>query len=304
MRVEHEQTGRVALILRLRRFPLFHQVSLESLAALAQSARVEHFVDGEPVARAGEAWSGLHLAIDGAFTAPIPDADEDPDRAELIGALSLLSERPLPCAVTARGATRALCLPADVLFEVLEDDFSTLLEVLRAVGRLVLSAPVHTGGLPPEPPPRTGLPTLDLVERMFFIQRAFRLTHSSVTSLAETARSAVQVPCDGSRPLWRAGDAPGEMVVVAAGAVTLQLADGRTLRVGRYGVLGGIDVLTGSPRRYDAWPEPGSVVLWLPAETTMNSFEDHFHVAMGLLAVLSQDALPAFFRPRAQEEAA
>ena len=303
MRIELESTGKVALILRLRRFPLFHGVALESLAALAQSARVEHFVDGEAVARAGEAWSGLHLSLEGGFGAPIA-ASEHPDRPELLGALSVLADRPLPCAVTARGATRALCLPADVLFEVLEDDFSTLLEVLRAVGRLVLSAPIHTGGLPPEPPPRTPLPALDLVERMFLIQRAFRLTHSSVTSLAETARSAVQVPCDGTRPLWRAGDAPGEMVVVVAGAVTLQLADGSTRRVGRYGVLGGIDVLTGSPRRYDAWPEPGSAVLWLPAETTMNSFEDHFHVAMGLLAVLSQDALPAFFRPGAQEVAA
>jgi CRP-like cAMP-binding protein len=299
MRVEHESTGKVGLILRLRRFPLFQRVPLESLAALAQSARVEHFVDAEPVARAGEAWAGLHLAIEGAFTAPIPGA-EDPDRPELLGALSVLADKPLPCAVTASGPTRALCLPTDVLFEVLEDDFATLLEVLRAVGRLVLAAPVHAGGLPPESAPRSELPTLDLVERMFFIQRAFRLLRSSVTSLAETARSAAQDTFDGSRPLWRTGEVASEMVVVVAGAVSLVLPRGEPLRVGRYGVIGGIDVLTGSRRRYEAWPEPGAVVLRLPAEATMNSFEDHFHVALGLLQVLSSDALPALLRPRAQ----
>jgi CRP-like cAMP-binding protein len=282
MAAELESPGTLDLLLRLRRFRLLQSVPLESLAALARVARLKTFADGELVARAGEAWGSVSLVLEGAFAAPGQELDSE--RLELLGALAVFAREPLPLAVVARGPTRALCLPADGLLEMAEEDFGAMEEVMRGLARMLLDRPVSTGGLPPGALPVRGMGALDLVQRMLI-------------ALADTARSAVEESLDGQAPLWRQGDPPRDIVLVVSGAVEARPPGAPVLRAGPYGVLGGLDILAATPRRYEAWPEPGAVVLRVPAERLMGHFEDHPEVAMDLLGVLARDVLEALLPP-------
>jgi CRP-like cAMP-binding protein len=259
MPAELESPGTLDLLLRLRRFRLLQSVPLESLAAFARVARIKAFTDGESVARTGETWASMSLVLEGAFAAPGQAVAGE--RLELLGALAVFAREPLPLAVVARGPTRALCLPADGLLEVAEEDFGAMEAVLREMARLLLDQPVSTGGLPPGALPVRGMGPLDLVQRMLIIQRSLGLAHSSITALVDTARSAVQEQLDDRGPLWRAGDPSRDIVLVVSGAVEVRPREGPVLRAGPYGVLGGLDILAAAPRRYEAWPEAGAVVL-------------------------------------------
>jgi Cyclic nucleotide-binding domain len=286
------------LVLRLRRIPPFREPPLESLHALALSARVERLAPGQPLARAGEPWSGLYLVLDGELEGPgVRDAGNPTERAEFLGALALLSGQPLSCPVVARGPVQLLRVPADALFALLEEDFGALLEVIRSLTQQLLDAPITFGGLPPRAPQRA--PPLDLVERMLLMWRSFRLEHVSTTALADLARSASQSVADGTRPLWSTGDAATEMVLVVDGAIELRPPAAPALWAGPQAVLGGYDFFAGAPRRYDTIPTAGTVLLHLPGAQLLGILEDHFDIAVALLAALSRDALQLLCGPAA-----
>ena len=279
------------LVLRLRAFELFHGLPLESLHGLALAAEVVRLAPGQQLARSGEPWRALNLVLQGTLEAP--RADMEPvsrERAELMGALAVLSGTPLPCPIVARGTVDLLRVPADALTEVLEEDFGATFEVLRNVARLLVHSPVSAGGLPPGPPVREP-EVLDLVERMMLLRRAFRLESASITSFADLARGATQSVADGTTLLWRAGDPAGEAVLVVAGSVELSKTAQGTQRVGPQGVLGALDLIASIPRRYDALPSAGTVLLHMPAAQMLSMLEDHFDAALDVIAVLSRDAL-------------
>ena len=280
------------LVLRLRAFELFHGLPLESLHGLALAADVVRLAPGQQLARTGEPWRALNLVLQGTLEAPRTDMEPvSRERAELMGALAVLSGTPLPCPIVARGTVDLLRVPADVLTEVLEEDFGATFEVLRNVARLLVEGPVVSGGLPPGPAPREPR-SLDLVERMMLLRRAFRLESASLTSFADLARSATLSVAEGSQPLWRAGDPASEAVLVVAGSVELRATPrGDTQRVGAQGVLGALDLIASIPRRYDALPSAGTVLLHLPAPQMLSMLEDHFDAALDVIAVLSRDAL-------------
>jgi CRP-like cAMP-binding protein len=290
MPAEATATNSLDLVLRLRRIPIFRAVPLDSLHALALAARVERLAPGVVVSRAGEPWSSLNVVLEGHLEGPGGgDADSVTNRAQLLGALALLAGHPLPCPVVARGPVQLLRVPPDALFALFEEDFGALLEVLRSLTQQLLEGPVVTGGLPPRN--AQPAPPLDLVQRMLVIWRSFGLEHVSTTALADLARSASQTVADGKRLLWRAGDAASEAVLVVDGAVELRPPETSAWRVGPQTVLGGLDVLAGTPRRYDALPTAATVLLHLPAGQLLSRLEDHFDMAVDVLATLSRDAV-------------
>jgi CRP-like cAMP-binding protein len=282
------------LVLRLRRIPLFRALALESLQTLSLAATVQQLAPGEPLARAGEPCLRLVLVLDGELAAPGGGAVA-PAQVELLGALALLAGQPLPQPVVARGPVQLLRIPGDALFDFLEADFGALLEVMRGAARLLLEAPVDTGGLAPRTAPPSGAAPLDLVERMLIVWRAFGLENISVTALTDMARTASQRVADGVHPLWRVGDVASELVLVVDGSVTLRpAAEALPVQVaGPEAVLGGLDLFAGTLRRYDALPSAGTVLLHLPAAGVLGMFEDHFDMAAGVLTSLSRSALGA-----------
>lgn len=280
------------LLLRLRRIPLFRMLPLESLNTLALSARLQTLAPGQALARAGERWSTLCLVLSGELEGLPGGADARglTQRVELLGALALLAAQPLPFEIRARSSVQLLRIPADALFDLLEADPGALLEVLRATAQLLLAAPVSTGGEPPRTAARGAQPR-DLVQRMMLIWRSFGMENVSVTGLAELARVATQSIADGKRPLWRVGDAASEGILVVDGDVTLQVAGTGVQHVGPGGLLGGLDLFAGTPRRYDAYPTAGTVLLHMPATQILGLFEDHFDMATGVLTGMARGAL-------------
>jgi hypothetical protein len=281
------------LLLKLRRIPLFRMLPLESLNTLALAARLQTLAPGQALARAGEPWSALCLVLSGELEGPSGGGDARvlTQRAELLGALALLAGQPLPCEIRARSSVQLLRIPSDALFDLLEADPGAMLEVLRATAQLLLEAPVSTGGEPPRAASTGRAHPMDLVQRMLLIWRSFGMENVSVTGLADLARVATQSIADGKRPLWRVGDTASEGVLVVDGGVTLQVAGTGVQHVGPGGLLGGLDLMAGTPRRYDAQPTAGTVLLHMPAVQILGLFEDHFDMAMGVLTGMSRSAL-------------
>jgi hypothetical protein len=293
MQAEATGSRSLDLLLRLRRIPLFRTLPLESLHTLALAARLQTLASGEPLARAGEPWTSLCLVLAGELEGPSSGADTRglTQRAELLGALALLAGQPRPCEIKARSSVQLLRIPADALFDLLEADPGAMLEVLRATAQLLLEAPVSTGGAPPRAAPAQGSHPLDLVQRMLLIWRSFGMENVSVTGLSDLARVATQSVSDGKRPLWRVGDAAAEGVLVVDGCVTLKVGGAGVQQVGPGGLLGGLDLMAGTPRRYDAYPAAGTALLHMPATRILGMFEDHFDMATGVLTGMSRSAL-------------
>jgi CRP-like cAMP-binding protein len=281
------------LLLRLRRIPLFRALTLESLHALALAARLQPLAPGEPLVRAGEPWSTLCLVLEGEVAGPVGAdcAQGLTQRAELLGALALLAGQALPCEVRARGPVQLLRIPGDALFDLLEADSGARLEVLRATAQMLLEAPVDTGGEPPRAAAAPAAQPMDLVQRMLLIWRAFGLENVSVTGLTDLARLATQSVADGTSRLWRVGDVATEGVLVVDGGVALQVSGSVVREVGPGALLGGLDLIAGTPRRYDATPTAGTVLLHLPASQVLGMFEDHFDMAMGVITAIARSAL-------------
>ncbi len=291
MPTESAGPGALDLVLRLRRIPLFRTLSLQSLQTLAPAARVQQLAPGEPLTRAGEPWARLILVLEGELLAPGTGAALP--QVELLGALALLCGQPLPTPVVARGPVQLLSIPGDALFDFLEADFGAMLEVMRCAAQLLLDAPADTGGLAPRTASGATAVPLDMVQRMLLSWRAFGLENVSVTGLTDMARTASQSVADGAGPLWEVGDLASEFVLVADGSVALHPASEAlpSQVVGPEAVLGGLDVIAGTPRRYAARPSAGTVLLHLPAGGMLGMFEDHFDTAVGVLASMCRSAL-------------
>ncbi|HET9451246.1 MAG TPA: cyclic nucleotide-binding domain-containing protein [Aggregicoccus sp.] len=287
-------------VLRLRGFALLQTVPLESLEALAQAARVRRLSRGEVLVPAGETWRALTLPLEETLRTR-PAAGAQAAEPELLGALSLWSGRPLAVDVVAEASMLVLQLTADTLSEVLEGDASAMLAVLRASARLLLDAPVRAGGLPPGAPAPFGAGSLDLVQRMLLLQRSLGLARASVTALADAASSSEEVRLEQGARLWAPGDPVLDLVLVAAGRVVLRTSRGQEEQAGPYGVLGALDVMAGTPRRYEAWAEVGgATVLRVPAEHLLGHLEDHVEVALDLLGLLARENL-RFLMPPGQD---
>ena len=198
--------------------------------------------------------------------------------------------------VVAEQDTLALEIDADAVADVLEDRLPVLQHLLREVSRQALDLmrenridptvvfPMPSGELP-------GSEQLDLVDRLLLLRRMPVFERTSVTALAELARTMAQVRFEAGTALWHTGEPAAHLVMICGGSVRARVPGGVEFDAGPGFPLGALEALGQRPRWYDAVATSPLVGLYGQTDVLVDLFEDNFDMAMDYLAVISRVTL-------------
>jgi CRP-like cAMP-binding protein len=298
-------SGAFDRVLYLRTLPLFGTLPPEELALLATYTTERQFAPGALLATQDGCVESIHLVVDGSVRtsrggAPIGVFGP----RDTVGVLGLLARADEGIEVVAVTATRTLEIGAEALLDLFEDHFSILQHVLRGVAELVLAKSKQRllAGAPEssEAPSQSGARPLDFVERIFFLRRAMPAGFSSVAALAGIARRATELRMEPGELLWSQGDPAVAVVIPVRGAIAC-VVDGGVHRF-RFGLgvfVAANEALAGAPHWYEARAESPLLALRVAVEDLVDVFDDHFELAMEMLALMARDLLAVTATPDA-----
>jgi CRP-like cAMP-binding protein len=293
--------GSLDRLLELQTTPVLGALPPHELAAFAEHARPRSFLAGQVLLDEGAPTGSIHLIIEGQVRV---SRRGNPFRVfgprEAVGVIGLLARTDTGVHAVAMRDTLTLELTREALLEVFEDHFGVLEGVLRSVARLLLSerlqihgdaglksAALETLTCPARP--------LDLVERIFVLRQSLPFASTSVDALAGLARRVEELRLAAGERLWTQDHRADSMLVLVCGSVEGVVDGGRQrFRFGSRASIGGVDALAGAPRWYTATALEPVVALKINIEELMDLFEDHFDLALELLAALSRDILAVF----------
>jgi CRP-like cAMP-binding protein len=129
---------------------------------------------------------------------------------------------------------------------------------------------------------------IDLVDRVLFMRKMSGFVSANVSALAVMARQMDEARMQAGTKLWSAGDRAGRVIFCVKGKVACETKDGRRFRYGAGTGIGGIEVLAGRPRWYDAVVEEDVVALLGQPEDLLDLFEHQNRMAMDFLAMLAR----------------
>lgn len=284
-------------VLHLRKLGLLRELPTSDLLLLAEFARERVFARGELLLRPGEPVSALHFVIAGQVElrrAARVVGLFGPGTS--VGGLGLLARDEEGIEARAAVDTLTLELPADAVFDVLEDRFSVFRHCLREVSRLFIAHMVETGihqGRAPEQVPLV-VPerSLDLIERLLLLRRMAPFSHSSVNSLADLSRSLSEVRYERGQRLWQEGQPAGTMLLVVDGVVECTSAVSGVHFHGVPGqALGSFESLAGVPRWFDAVTLTPLLALKGSSDELLDVFEDNFRMGADFMAIIARALL-------------
>ena len=259
------------------------------VAVLADAAQERFFAKGAVVFREEMPASAMHFVAEGALAnhrRGIRVGVVGPGGG--IGGLAVLARGAMGSHVVAEEDTLTLEIDADAVAEVLEDRLPILQYLLREVNRQALEL-LRRHRLDPGPffplPHRDlgGDGGLDLVDRLLVLRRMPVFERTSVTALAELARTMAHVRFEPGTLLWQEGEPSHGMLLLSSGSVQARGSGGRELpcrsRVSAGRARGGG---AGAPLvRGGARADGG---LQAQTDVLVDLFEDSFDMAMDYLA--------------------
>ena len=284
-------------LLHLKRIPLLSGLPASEVAALADAAQERFFRKSEIVFREDAPASAILFVVEGRLAnlrRGIQVGTVGPGQG--IGGMPVLARAEYGSQVVAEQDTLVLEIDADAVADVLEDRLPVLQHLLREVSRQALDLlrdnridpsvvfPMPSGDLP-------GSAQLDLVDRLLLLRRMPVFERTSVTALAELARTMAQVRFEAGTALWHTGEPAAHLVMICGGSVRARVPGGVEFHVGPGFPLGALEALGQRPRWYDAVATSPLVGLYGQTDVLVDLFEDNFDMAMDYLAVISRVTL-------------
>ncbi len=276
-------------ILQLRTASLLSKLGAASLAPLAYHARQVKFAPGSIVAHRAEISNQLCHILEGTVRS---STGEVRGIREALGGLALFSGIGMPFEAVAENDVRGIVVPADAVFEALEDDSILLQHLMRALALQLLTERDRLGGerrvfTMSIAGPSAEEGSLDLVQRMILIQRAQGLKRTGATALADAARNTTPFRVSKGEFLWRRGDDPIYAYLIISGTVSALYDDGTPIHLGPAVAMGALEGLAGVPRYYDLISNEEVWGLKSSLSRHFEAFEDHFDMATDVLATLA-----------------
>jgi CRP-like cAMP-binding protein len=263
------------------------------VAVLADAAGERFFPKGTILFREGDEASSMHFVAEGLlgnFRRGIRVGVVGPGAG--IGGLAVLARGAMGSEVVAEQDTLTLEIDADAMTEVLEDRFPILQYLLREVNRQALELlrrhRLDPSGVFPEPPRELVADGgLDLVDRLLLLRRMPVFEGSSVTALAELARTLANVRFEPGTVLWHEGEPSHGILLLSSGSVQATGSGGVSFRAGPGFPLGALEAVGQVPRWYEARALTPVVGLQGQTDVLVDLFEDSFEMAMDFLAVVA-----------------
>jgi CRP-like cAMP-binding protein len=280
-------------ILQLRSSALFSKLAAASIAPLAYHARAVKFAPGSIVAHRAEISTQFCHILEGTVRS---STGEMRGIHEALGGLALFSGIGMPFEAVAENDVRGIVVPADAVFEALEDDSILLQHLIRGLAAQLLIERDKLGGERSVLAMSIAGPSaeegrLDLVQRMLLIQRAQGLKRTAATALADAARNTTPFRTSKGEFLWRRGEDAHHAYLIISGTVSALYDDRSPIRLGPAIAIGGLEALASVPRRHDLISNEEVWGLKLSFSRTFEAFEDHFELATDVLATLAHEIL-------------
>ncbi len=284
-------------LLHLKRIPLLSGLPASEVAVLADAAQERFYRKGEVVFREDTPATATLFVVEGrlrSFRRGVEVGSVGPGQG--MGGLTVLARADHALRIVAERDTLALEIDSDAIADVLEDRLPILLHVLREVSRQALEL-LRRHRLDPSgvfPSPAGELPgsdQLDLVDRLLLLRRMPVFDRTSVTALAELARTMAQVRFEAGATLWHAGEPAAHLVMITSGSVRASVPDGIEWSAGPGFPLGALEALGQRPRWYDVTATTPVVGLYGQTDVLVDLFEDNVDMGMDYLAVISRVTL-------------
>jgi CRP-like cAMP-binding protein len=275
-------------------------VDVADLAAFAENARESRYSAGDLILEHGSRVCAYHVVVEGRVRV---EGGEHPTPVELgprgaFGFLSMLCNAEEGIEARALEDTLVLTIEDDVFFDILEDNFAILVNLVRNLARVTLAERRRT---PPDTylAPAEGLlrkkpsDSIDLVERIALIRRpGSPFERASLEALARLARATPEIRFRAGETIWRTGDPTDHAIVLVAGEVECLAPDGRTMfRVGPGYPLGNLERFTDDPRWFTARAKTDVLGLRGDTEVFLDLLEDHFDMALDLVTTMARNVL-------------
>lgn len=231
-------------LLHLKRIPLLSGLPAPEIAAIADVVQERFFAKGEEVFREDAPANAALFVVEGRLASTrrgIPVGTVVPGQG--VGGMSVLARAEYGARVVAEQDTLALELDADAIADLLEDRLPILQHLIREVSRQALEL-LRRNKLDPSlvfPAPPGDMPgsaQLDLVDRLLLLRRMPVFDRTSVTALAELARTMAQVRFETGTVLWHEGEPAAHLVMICGGKCGRRFRAGwssRPVRGSRWG---------------------------------------------------------------------
>ena len=284
-------------LLHLKRIPLLSGLPAPEIAAIADVVQERFFAKGEEVFREDAPANAALFVVEGRLASTrrgIPVGTVVPGQG--VGGMSVLARAEYGARVVAEQDTLALELDADAIADLLEDRLPILQHLIREVSRQALEL-LKRNKLDPSlvfPAPPGDMPgsaQLDLVDRLLLLRRMPVFDRTSVTALAELARTMAQVRFETGTVLWHEGEPAAHLVMICGGEVRATVPGGVEFTAGPGFPLGALEALGQRPRWYEVVATTPVVGLYGQTDVLFDLFEDNFDMAMDYLAVISRMTL-------------
>ncbi len=210
------------------------------------------------------------------------------------GLVDFMMRRPYTRTAVAATASRALQLDVADYRDYLEDNFDVCHRVIAQLSGS-MSADILAS---PEPQTFLGqratgtTPTfakveMAVVDRLTFLMRTPGFAGASVQALANLAQSAAETRYDAGAVIASAGSKPRVVSVLVAGQVELELSPQTRISRAGTGFVAHAAELTTAPREFSVLAKSPCVVLQFDREELLDQLEEHFDLAMMILAYLA-----------------
>lgn len=283
--------------LLLRSLSTFGGLDDEALSLLAEHAKPRSFRAGERVLAEGRPVEAVHVVVDGQISSRRRGRlVGEVRRARGLGFLSLLAGDEGGVEAVADLPTHTLEVPAAVVLDAIDENFSFLRNLLRLSARGLLD---KRGGMPASParPPAAEAGEYParkrtLVERVLDLRAGGIFAAGNLEPVVELARRTEEVEFAAGEPLWAVGDRSTWSVRVIAGRIECAgPGDAGRVAVGKGFVLGNLDALGDLPRSFSARAETRVVAYRSELDALLSIVETHPRLGRELLAVLSRSLL-------------
>jgi len=289
--------GALERTLFLRKLPFLRGVASRELSILAEYARERFVRPGETLLTSGETVSQFFIVVDGwvrvvgaEFPQGIVQGPEQP-----IGFLSLVSKDPAGLEAVAETDALLLEIDADVVFDLLEENYYVTDLLIVQLGREILAQRreiaegTHLGGTEPiiDVPDRP----LTEVELLLTFRKGI-FSGTSLDALARFLRFITEIRRPAGTRFWNIGDVSDTTHIILSGVVRCELGDGRGwFTCGPGYPLGNVESQCRERRWYAATATTDIVTLRSQTELFHDALEDDFELAITFLSNFAARAI-------------
>ncbi len=287
-------------VVALRGFPGWAELSPGDLSVVAEHARDRFFPAGAVMVPESEPVRSVFLIVRGDVrVACAGHTARDVRSRTLVGHIPVLSRSSRRIVATAVTDVVALEVAADVLRDLLADNFVLLWSTLSELARMVISIHLELGegagfagakrreGLTPPP---------TLLDKLSLLLKSETFAGARVESLADLAREATVVHLSDDTELWQAGDPATTMLLPLQGEVHATSMRGQQFTFGAGDSVGGLDVLAEQPRWYTARAAGSLTALEIDADALYDVMELHPDLALANLRGIATHVDDLFLR--------